>query len=127
YILVTLHRPSNVDDAEQFRELIDAIHRVSAETRLPVVWPVHPRVGLSKDVESVNAAARMFLTVGPQTYTDMLSLTAGARLVLTDSGGLQEETTYLRVPCVTLRDSTERPVTLASNGGTNYLPTDLSV
>ncbi len=121
YALSTLHRPSNVDDAAALSKVLGALAEVSA--RLPVVFPIHPRTrarlegdaGLRKQVEG----ARGLKLIDPVGYLDFLALTAGARLVLTDSGGIQEETTALGVPCLTVRDNTERPVTVEV--GTNAL------
>jgi UDP-N-acetylglucosamine 2-epimerase (non-hydrolysing) len=114
YILVTLHRPALVDGpllGETVRRLVE----LAAE--LPVVFPVHPRT--RKMMEGLAADHPRLLLTEPLAYLDFLSLLADARAVLTDSGGIQEETTYLRVPCFTLRDNTERPVTVTS--GTNTL------
>ncbi len=118
YAVLTLHRPSNVDDADVLRALWGAIRELA--NRLPVVFPVHPRTrarlaagGLA---ESDLAALKLCEPLG---YLDFLGLLDGARLVLTDSGGIQEETTVLGVPCLTLRENTERPVTLSH--GTNRL------
>jgi len=116
YGLVTLHRPSNVDDPGQLATLVNAL-RVVADT-LPLLWPVHPRTRGQLDLLSLDPGTRLLL-VEPVGYRDMACLQAGARLVLTDSGGLQEESTALGVPCVTLRESTERPITVAE--GTNRL------
>ena len=115
YAVLTLHRPSNVDDADAFRDILRAVRHVA--DRMPVIFPVHPRTrsrlasfGLAQD------AAGVVLTE-PLGYIDFLSLTAHAAIVLTDSGGLQEESTALGIPCLTLRDNTERPVTVTE--GTN--------
>ena len=116
YLLVTLHRPALVDQADLLARTVAAIAEVAK--RIPVVFPVHPRtrdrmlqLGLS-----TNGAVRL---VDPQPYCDFVSLAALAAGVVTDSGGVQEETTVLGVPCFTLRDSTERPVTISH--GTNTL------
>lgn len=111
YGMVTLHRPSNVDDPDVLGKLITVLEQVAATT--PLVWPVHPRV---PDALSLSPAIR---AIDPLGYLDAIALQAGARLVLTDSGGVQEETTVLGVPCVTLRTTTERPITLSH--GTNQL------
>ena len=125
YGLVTLHRPSNVDDAAQLEALLGAL-RCIAE-RVPLVWPVHPRTRArlaelqqveGQQADSGSAEPRLLLTE-PLGYLDFLELMDGARLVLTDSGGIQEETTVLGVPCLTLRTTTERPVTVTE--GTNRL------
>src|SRR5262245_18631230 len=114
YGLITMHRPSNVDDPATLRDLIELFHELA--TALPLVFPVHPRTreaarkaGCS---ELLGGGVGRFLCLPPQPYLDTLALTAGARVVLTDSGGLQEETSVLRVPCLTLRENTERPVTV---------------
>jgi len=114
YGLVTLHRPSNVDDPVLLKGLIGALSDV-AET-LPLLFAVHPR---TRDaVEALDKSENLRL-IGPQGYLDFLGLQADARMVLTDSGGLQEETTALGIPCLTLRTSTERPITISE--GTNRL------
>jgi UDP-N-acetylglucosamine 2-epimerase (non-hydrolysing) len=115
FLLVTLHRPALVD-GPLLGETIERLGAVAAE--VPVLFPVHPRT--RKMMEGTAAAASPGLTLTePLGYLDFLSLLADARGVLTDSGGIQEETTYLGVPCFTLRDNTERPVTLRA--GTNTL------
>jgi UDP-N-acetylglucosamine 2-epimerase (non-hydrolysing) len=117
--LVTLHRPSNVDTAEALAHVIDIL--LATAERLPLVWPIHPRTlaNLGKfGLRDRLAGARIAL-LGPQGYLKMVGLMKHARVVLTDSGGVQEETTALGVPCLTLRDSTERPITVDS--GTNTL------
>jgi UDP-N-acetylglucosamine 2-epimerase (non-hydrolysing) len=115
YGFVTLHRPSNVDDETTLGRLLYLLHDLSKQ--LPLVFAIHPR--------TVAAAHRMnlgelvaegqprFICLGPQPYLDTLSLVSSAAVVLTDSGGLQEETSVLQVPCLTLRENTERPVTIA--------------
>ena len=119
YGVVTLHRPSNVDDAATLREALTILADVSS--RLPLIWAVHPRARVNVErfgLSSLLAGARVAL-LPPQGYLEMLGLLAGARLVLTDSGGIQEETTSLSVPCLTMRDNTERPITVEQ--GTNTL------
>jgi len=114
YCAVTLHRPSNVDDAKRLRELVDVLEEL--HEKLPVVFPVHPRT--AKAIEGLGLGRKpRFLALEPLGYLEFLALVCDAKLVLTDSGGLQEETTALGVPCLTLRDSTERPVTVTH--GTN--------
>ncbi len=120
YALVTLHRPSNVDVAATFSSVLDALEAISAD--LPVIFPIHPRtrlnlgkLGLS---ERVGRLSRMQV-IEPLGYLDFLKLMAAAAIVLTDSGGIQEETTALGVPCLTLRENTERPITITQ--GTNQL------
>ncbi len=114
YALVTLHRPSNVDDAATLGALVGALRRVT--DRLPIVFPVHPRT--RPRLEGLIGDDRIRL-VEPLGYLDFVALEASARVVLTDSGGVQEETTVLGVPCLTLRTTTERPITVT--GGTNQL------
>ncbi len=116
FALLTLHRPSNVDDDQTLRGLMGAVNRVSE--RLPVVFPVHPRTRNRLDRLGFAAAAGVFL-VEPLPYLAFLGMMARARCVLTDSGGIQEETTALGVPCLTLRENTERPITI--HRGTNRL------
>ena len=121
YALVTMHRPGNVDIAERFQSIVDALTALSRETT--VVWPVHPRtrgrleaLGLAKQLE---ACCGRLVLLEPVGYVDFLALERSAALVITDSGGIQEETTYLGVPCLTVRENTERPITIAH--GTNVL------
>jgi UDP-N-acetylglucosamine 2-epimerase (non-hydrolysing) len=114
YLLVTLHRPALVD-GPVFDDVLDALQALAA--RIPVVYPLHPRAR-ERALAAVEGASGLHL-VDPVGYVDFLALERSARAVITDSGGVQEETTYLRVPCFTLRDSTERPVTIAK--GTNRL------
>jgi len=119
YGVVTLHRPSNVDDPETLQRLLGVLREVSA--RLPLVFALHPRTRGNIErfgLQGLIDGARMAL-LPPQGYLEMLGLMAGATVVLTDSGGLQEETTALGVPCLTLRDNTERPITV--DEGTNTL------
>src|SRR5690606_21747645 len=110
--LVTLHRPSNVDDPARLRAILGALGEVARE--LPLLFPVHPRTRARLAGEQVPAG----VTLGdPLGYLPFLGLLEAARLVLTDSGGVQEETTALGVPCLTLRENTERPITISA--GTN--------
>nr|MBA3716252.1 UDP-N-acetylglucosamine 2-epimerase [Pyrinomonadaceae bacterium] len=120
YAVLTLHRPSNVDDPATLARLLDALDAVA--TRLPIIFPAHPRTqrnlaefGLGGRVEH----ATNIKLIEPLGYHDFLQLYSGARLVLTDSGGLQEETTALGIPCLTLRENTERPITVEL--GTNII------
>jgi UDP-N-acetylglucosamine 2-epimerase (non-hydrolysing) len=126
YALVTLHRPSNADSHETLEGLLCALAAIARD--LPVIFPCHPRTraridafGLGRYVVPLNGskATTAVNLSGPLGYLDFLKLMAEARLVLTDSGGIQEETTVLGVPCLTLRENTERPVTLEA--GTNVL------
>jgi len=115
YAVLTLHRPSNVDDADTFRDILRAVRVVSST--LPVVFPVHPRTRSRLKEFGLEAELNGAILTEPLGYIDFLSLTSHARLVLTDSGGLQEESTALGIPCLTLRQNTERPVTVTH--GTN--------
>ncbi|MFN8060142.1 MAG: UDP-N-acetylglucosamine 2-epimerase (non-hydrolyzing) [Vicinamibacterales bacterium] len=120
YAVLTLHRPSNVDDMAVFDRLMGALDAVSAE--VPIVFPVHPRTRPAIDrspVARTMAAEGRLQLLDPLGYLEFLGLVADAAAVLTDSGGVQEETTVLGVPCLTLRENTERPITLTS--GTNQL------
>ncbi len=112
YALLTLHRPSNVDDPRRLRLLMETIVKLSDE--VPVLFPLHPRTrAMLQQYELGHLLdAPRVACLAPQTYRAMLGLMKSASLVLTDSGGVQEETTALGVPCLTLRDSTERPVTV---------------
>jgi UDP-N-acetylglucosamine 2-epimerase (non-hydrolysing) len=117
--LVTLHRPSNVDAPDTLAALLDALAAIGA--RLPLLWPMHPRTRASVERFGLLDMLRApgLICLQPQGYLEMVGLMKGATLVLTDSGGVQEETTALGVPCLTLRDNTERPVTVEL--GTNTL------
>jgi len=121
FLYVTLHRPSNVDDPQTLAKIMSELNRVSSQ--LPVVFPLHPRTKarLVKSAIPVFASNR-FRLLEPIGYHESLCLTEQARLVITDSGGLQEEATYFRTPCLTLRPNTERPITIRL--GSNRL-TDL--
>ena len=121
YVVVTLHRPSNVDDVETLERILGSLEEIGK--RIPVVFPVHPRTEKQiLDLKSIdrllNAQNGLFLAP-PLGYLDFLQLYSGARLVLTDSGGIQEETTVLGIPCLTLRENTERPITVEM--GTNIV------
>ena len=119
YGVVTLHRPSNVDDPAQLARLVDAL--LAAQRRLPLVFPVHPRTrqrlvstGLDHRLEAEGVKL-----IEPASYIRFMSLVVDSAAVITDSGGIQEETTYLGIPCLTLRENTERPITISE--GTNRL------
>jgi UDP-N-acetylglucosamine 2-epimerase (non-hydrolysing) len=116
-VVATLHRPSNVDEPAAFEAVLAGLAAVSRE--VPVVLPLHPRTRRRADEFGLGHLLEGLRVLEPLGYLDMLSLTAGASAVLTDSGGLQEETTALGVPCVTLREQTERPITVTE--GTNRL------
>ena len=110
YAVVTLHRPSNVDEPEVLGRILSALARIGR--RLPVVFPIHPRTRKNLESFGLLKGEGGVRLVEPLGYVDFLRLYSGARLVLTDSGGIQEETTALGIPCLTLRENTERPVTV---------------
>jgi UDP-N-acetylglucosamine 2-epimerase (non-hydrolysing) len=112
YAALTLHRPSNVDDQAVLERLLDALEAIAKD--MPIVFPIHPRT--RKNLRTSRLAGRVegmknLRLIDPAGYLDFLKLMSAAKLVLTDSGGIQEETTILKVPCLTLRENTERPVT----------------
>ena len=118
FILVTLHRPSNVDSEKNLKKIAELLNSLSGRTK--IIFPVHPRT--RKNLESFGLLETLnsnIILTEPLGYIDFIALVKNSSLVLTDSGGIQEETTYLGIPCVTLRTSTERPVTVEI--GTNYL------
>jgi UDP-N-acetylglucosamine 2-epimerase (non-hydrolysing) len=117
YALVTLHRPSNVDEAEMLTRIMEALTDISYS--LPVIFPVHPRTRHKLETLAGVTCPPALHLVEPLGYLDFLALQQGARLVITDSGGIQEETTFLGIPCLTVRENTERPVTVTL--GTNTL------
>jgi UDP-N-acetylglucosamine 2-epimerase (non-hydrolysing) len=120
YATLTLHRPSNVDDSVTFSRILDALEQIAE--RLPVIFPVHPRTRArieEFDLKRRIEASESLRLIEPLGYLDFLRLYSGARLVLTDSGGIQEETTALSIPCLTLRENTERPITVTL--GTNKI------
>lgn len=120
YGLVTLHRPSNVDESDKLHEICEELLKISK--KIPIVFPVHPRT--KKNLESSNNLKRLessgtLKLISPLPYLEFMNLLANAKFVATDSGGIQEETTFLGIPCLTLRENTERPVTITQ--GTNEL------
>ncbi len=127
YAVLTLHRPSNVDDPIVFEEILEAIDEIKKMVK--IVYPIHPRtrkkifeLGLHKKypfLDNQNSSINNCILTEPLGYIDFLHLMANSRFVLTDSGGMQEETTVLGIPCLTLRNNTERPVTISQ--GTNIL------
>jgi len=125
YILMTMHRPHNVDQEAGLRDILQVIRYAAVHQQ--VVFPIHPRTannfqrfGLFEDLQAIPG----LLLLEPQGYLQFLKLMDNAALIITDSGGIQEETTYLQVPCMTFRDTTERPVTVEL--GTNFLMADLN-
>src|ERR1044072_886892 len=120
YGVLTLHRPSNVDEKETFVRILAALESITKT--LPVIFPVHPRTRKTiaeLELSDRISAMKNLRLIDPLGYLDFLSLYSSARLVLTDSGGIQEETTFLNIPCLTLRENTERPITVEL--GTNVV------
>lgn len=117
YFLVTLHRQENVDDRERFSSILAGLNLLSGEFNLPVVYPIHPRS--RQRISKFGLDCSIIKLIEPLDYLSFLQLESNARLILTDSGGVQEESCILKVPCVTLRDNTERPETLEA--GSNIL------
>ncbi|MFH1196564.1 MAG: UDP-N-acetylglucosamine 2-epimerase [bacterium] len=120
FFLVTLHRPSNVDDPENVKEIIALLNEIAEKHK--VVFPVHPRTRSILNVLDSVKAERInhnLILTAPIGYIDFIALMKNARYVITDSGGIQEETTFLGIPCFTIRDNTERPSTIEV--GTNIL------
>jgi UDP-N-acetylglucosamine 2-epimerase (non-hydrolysing) len=115
FALFTLHRPSKVDDGEKLRGILDSLTQVSG--KLHIVFPVHPRT--RQRIAEFGVDTRNLELLEPMPYIEFLSVQSRASVVITDSGGIQEETTYLGVPCLTLRPNTERPITVTA--GTNIL------
>jgi UDP-N-acetylglucosamine 2-epimerase (non-hydrolysing) len=117
FLLVTLHRPSNVDELNTLREIIEALEEIGKE--IQVISPAHPRTRQRIEEFDLDSSIRRIQVLEPVGYLDFLALQRHAKVVLTDSGGVQEETTYLGIPCVTVRPNTERPITISM--GTNRL------
>jgi len=120
YTLMTLHRPSNVDDPKVLGDILDALSYL--DEHMPIICPLHPRT--RKNIKEFGyqyrfESMRQFMDIEPLGYLDFVNLMKNAAMVITDSGGLQEESTVLGIPCLTLRENTERPVTITE--GTNYL------
>lgn len=117
YIVVTLHRPSNVDNEKELEKICDELNIIGS--KYDIIFPVHPRT--KKNIEKLGTKYDNMKLIEPLDYISFLSLIADSFSVVTDSGGIQEETTYLHIPCYTYRKNTERPDTLVHNGGTNRL------
>ncbi len=115
YFLITLHRPANVDDIHNLKNLLEVILKNTGD--LPIVFPVHPRT--KKILDSIGFLDQKLIQVDPMSYLEFIFLVKNAKAVITDSGGITEETTVLKIPCLTLRNSTERPETVTI--GTNEL------
>ncbi len=116
FCLATVHRAENTDDPARLRQIVDALSRI-AETMCPVVWPVHPRT--QKRLEQLDLSTGSVATRGPASYLEMLALERRARFILTDSGGVQKEAYFFKIPCITLRAETEWQETLEN--GCNIL------
>jgi UDP-N-acetylglucosamine 2-epimerase (non-hydrolysing) len=119
YALLTLHRPANVDDRVTFLNIVSGLEELGAEC--PIIFPIHPRTARRIEEHGLSTALanRGIRSIDPRGYIDFLGLMKHAAIVVTDSGGIQEETTCLGVPCVTVRENTERPITIAR--GTNVI------
>jgi len=117
YMLVTLHRPSNVDTSATLRRILETLNQIGQ--LLPVIFPIHPRTRRQIEEQGLDHLTRHIRIAKPLGYLDFLALQAHANIVVTDSGGVQEETTFLGIPCLTVRENTERPVTVTL--GTNIL------
>ena len=117
YVLTTLHRPSNVDDEETFRSIMEGMCRIQQD--IPIVFPAHPRTQAKMEAFGLKDTNHRLLITESLGYQDFLALEMNARFVITDSGGIQEETTIFGVPCLTVRKNTERPITVTE--GTNIL------
>jgi len=120
YAVLTLHRPSNVDDKKILSNLISTFNEI--QKKIKIIYPIHPRA--KKQIKKFGFKTRLkkmknFIITSPIGYIDMIKLVRGSKFLMTDSGGLQEETTFLKVPCLTLRETTERPITIEK--GTNIL------
>lgn len=125
YVLVTMHRPSNVDTEDGLRNILEIVKNTSSKRK--ILFPIHPRTLKNMEVFGLLEGLKSLENVQllePQGYLEFLHLMQNAELIITDSGGIQEETTFLQVPCITFRASTERPVTVEL--GTNYLQSDLN-
>lgn len=110
YFLVTLHRQENVDNPKRFASILNALDKAASEFKLPLIYPIHPHS--RKRLDELKVKTAKLTLIEPLDFLDFLKLESGARLILTDSGGVQEETCILGVPCVTIRDNTERPETI---------------
>jgi UDP-N-acetylglucosamine 2-epimerase (non-hydrolysing) len=126
YAVITFHRPSNVDEKDSLRILVE--EWLKTAELMPVIFPIHPRtlgkLEQFKLIDRLAASSNIFLT-GPLAYLDFLKLVSESALVITDSGGIQEETTYLKIPCLTVRPSTERPITIWKGSNQLILPEDI--
>jgi len=122
YGIVTLHRPSNVENKQRLTDVLIKLNSIASSHKL--IWPVHPRTKKCIEKFSLHQYTNYIDMVDPMTYLNFMSHVNSSKFVITDSGGIQEETSYLNIPCLTIRENTERPVTIIC--GTNYLVQDLS-
>lgn len=118
YFLLTMHRPSNVDDSKKLVEILDNLNEISIKYDKPFLWPIHPRTKAKIEFEKIKVPESIILSE-PLGYLDFLSLIINSNMIFTDSGGIQEEACILQKPCLTLRNNTERPETIEV--GANYL------
>lgn len=112
YFLLTTHRPSNVDNQENLQKIIDSLSKISKLYNYQIYFPIHPRTQKQLDLFNIKLDQNIFISLPPVGYLEMLALEKGAQLIFTDSGGIQEEACILHVPCITIRDNTERPETV---------------
>lgn len=117
YVVLTLHRPSNVDDKDTFKGIINALKKISRDIK--ILFPIYPRTKKQIQKYKYNDFFDVVKCIEPVGYIDFLRLMINSKLVITDSGGIQEETTILGIPCLTVRENTERPITITE--GTNIL------
>lgn len=113
YFLLTMHRASNVDTKEALKQAIDSLTYLASHFQLPILYPIHPHTSKSLKQFGITPDPRHLVLMEPVTYLDMLSMMYHAKLIITDSGGIQEEACILQIPCITIRDNTERPETVA--------------
>lgn len=112
YFLLTTHRPSNVDSQENLQKIINSLNKISQKYNYPIYFPIHPRTQKQLELFNIKLDSSIFKILPPVGYLEMLALEKSAQLIFTDSGGIQEEACILKVPCITLRDNTERPETV---------------
>lgn len=122
YFLLTLHRPSNVDNEDKFKKIIKNLEKISENFNIPVLFPIHPRTKINAKKFNIYFNDKYFKLIEPVGYLRMLILEKNAKIIFTDSGGIQEEACLLKTPCITLRENTERPETIEV--GANFLVGD---
>lgn len=122
YFLLTLHRPSNVDNEDKFEKIIKNLEKISENFNIPVLFPIHPRTKINAKKFKISFNNKNFKLIEPVGYLNMLILEKNAKIIFTDSGGIQEEACLLKTPCITLRENTERPETIEV--GANFLVGD---